>query len=472
MHIQRLKLIPHAILLAIFFTACGYAEPSIPSASSSVTSIEDTAVAVSETSREDITITLAAMNSSSMQDVIDEFNAADNGYKLEVKQYADVKDGVPSDEEYHAADLALVQDLLAGDTIDIICSSSFTDSAYYDILQNKGAFVDLFPLMDQDDKVNTSTVNKHVLDVYSQDGHLYRLPTFYGVETLIGESCYVGNKENWSVDEFIQHWNSLPDGFTFNGSTQSEEIYYVLLRSNINSFIDYENASVHFDSPEFKRLLEFCCQFKTNHGNKMIYDTEAPIFLTRCKIDSLLSMSHVLGDDKEYTFVGYPSENGEGAFFYDRGPCFSICAKTSSDQQHGAWEFIRSFATYEYQKEHAVSWVPSGSDDLQFGGEMGFCINNKAFDEVTQNIIDGTYLSKMTYEIQGESYPIILPTAKVRDRLVHYFESVQNHSSGNPSAVYNIVTEEIMGCLAGEKSVEDTIRMIQSRASIWISEQS
>lgn len=63
--------------------------------------------------------------------------------------------------------------------------------------------------MEQDAEVNRSTLNDRILQLNETDGKLYRLPTFYGVETLIGEAKYVGSKENWTVDEFISQWKNV-----------------------------------------------------------------------------------------------------------------------------------------------------------------------------------------------------------------------------------------------------------------------
>lgn len=75
----------------------------------------------------------------------------------------------------------------------------------YQILQNKGAFVDLYSFMENDPEVNTDTLDTHVLEVNEIDGKLYTLPDFYHINTLQGESKYVGTKENWTFDEFEEH---------------------------------------------------------------------------------------------------------------------------------------------------------------------------------------------------------------------------------------------------------------------------
>lgn len=94
----------------------------------------DTAASVAATEpkpSETITLTLALTGQTKMQDVIDAFNAADNGYQIEVRSYAKSSEGVPTEEEYHYADLAFLQDIMTTDEVDIVCSASVFDAAYY-----------------------------------------------------------------------------------------------------------------------------------------------------------------------------------------------------------------------------------------------------------------------------------------------------------------------------------------------------
>lgn len=464
------------IAAAMLLQGCESAPQQIDPLETAEIAQSDTAASVAVTEpkpSETITLTLALTGQARMQDVIDAFNAADNGYQIEVRSYAKSSEGVPTEEEYHYADLAFLQDIMTTDEVDIVCSASVFDAAYYEILQKKGAFADLYPFMEQDAEVNTSTLNDHILQLNETDGKLYRLPTFYGAETLIGEAKYVGSKENWTVDEFNSQWKKRPGEFTIGGATQSEDIYYNVLRGNLNSFIDYENAQVHFDVPEFRRILEFCNQFDSNHGNKGVYDYDLPSFVSQARIDTFMYMTGVYSGDIDYTLVGYPSDNGEGAFFYDRDNSWSISAKSSPEKQRGAWEFIRTFATYEYQKSHVIEFVEFKSDPSKsfYTSERGFCVNNRAFDETVHEIMDGKYYHG-TIESKGETIEITLPTQEDLDGTLRYFNTINQWQAGCTYALNTIINEEVMKYFAGDASLDETANSIQSRASLWISEQS
>ncbi|MBQ9111724.1 MAG: extracellular solute-binding protein [Oscillospiraceae bacterium] len=454
-------------------TACGAQNESIRSDSENSRQTEQ---------KEDIVLTIAVNGTPDMQDVIDAFNAAENGYRIEMKQYRELTgaDGLPityTDEEAQYADMEILQDIINTDEIDIICSQSFFNNVYYEILKNKGAYADLYQFMAEDTEVNTDTLNRHVLSLNEVDGKLCSLPTFYGITTMIGETQYVGTKENWTVDEFISRWEQMPGNATISNSRQSENVYYVMLRNNLEAFVDHEHAQVHFDSPDFKRLLEFCGSFESNHGQKGTYDYDAPQFVQEFYIDGFMgadgaAQGDFYDDGRRYTMVGFPSADGDGAFLSDRAYSYAISAKSSPDEQKGAWEFIRSFVTYEYQMSHVIPLVDDGHPDgPRYSSEIGLCINNRAFEETAKGIMDGTYYGG-TYEDKGKEYEITLPTQEDYERLTAYIQSIQRWETRSHGPLWNIINEEIMYYFSGERTLDETVELIQSRASIWISEQS
>lgn len=418
---------------------------------------EDNSVIEENSVTDEIVLTMAISGNPEIEDVVEEFNASNNGYQIELKRYGASSADDPESLRY--ADFDLLQDIVKG-KVDVVCSLSFSDSAYYEILKNKEVLVDLYTFMENDEEVNCSTLNQHVLKTNERNGKLYSLPTFYGVTTLIGKSEYVGTKENWTTEEFVAHWKQMPEGATICGYTQSENIYYFLLRNNLDAFIDYNNQEVHFDSSDFVEIMEFCSEFDSNHGMKGVHDADAPEFVSPCYIDGFSSTAGMFQEDSPYTLVGYPSSDGTGAFLRNVYESYSICANISTEKQQGAWEFIRTFATYQYQKSHMIS----------SNGQGGIPINNKVLDETAKEIIDGKY-SDGTYTVEGIPYKASLPTQEDYEGFLEYVNHIERWEPGNHGAIWTIVAEETAAFFSGEKSLDDTIKMIQSRATIWISEQ-
>lgn len=426
---------------------------------------------------EDIVLTVAMTGDSScMEDTIEEFNALDNGYRVEIKRYGNEFDPFDdtvdlSSELYASKDFEVIQDIMNSNDIDIVCNNSFENESYYRILQNKGAFVDLYSFMENDSEVNTSTLNSHVLNVNEVNGKLYTLPTFYAINTLVGDTQYVGNKENWTIDEFISHWNEMPDGTTIAGATEKENVYRSLLQFNLSSFIDYDNAKVNFDSSEFKGMLEFCNSFPSMVGEKGTYDDDAVSFVDSIIIDQIMS-AQMFNEENGKTFVGYPSSDGNGAYLTSYGICYSISANSSLEKQQCAWDFIRTFVTEDWQVENAIPFIEaSGNTEAHYSTEFGLCVNNNAFDKIADGLINHKYYSA-TFVDKDIEYERHFPTAEDIDRLKSYIDTINLWGTVVDDSLWEIIDEEILDYLHGEQSLDECVEFIQNRASIWISEQS
>ena len=445
--------------------------------SSSVNSSNNSQGESIQEKKEDIILTMAMSgNTSGIDKAIKEFNEADNGYQIQIKRYFDQfnEDGssnVLSEEEYQYKDLEVLQDIMNTTNIDIVCNASFIEGGYYDILQNKGAFVDLYTFMENDSEVNSDSLDMHVLSLNEIHGKLYSMPTFYTINGLYGESKYVGTKENWTFDEFVEHWNAMPVGTTLMGSTDKMAFFDVVLRNNLNSFVDYKNAQVHFDSPEFKKMLEFCNQFEQRNTEKPIYDYDAPSMLSLFIARGIMN-AHLFDKDNGITWVGFPSNDKNGAYLTNANLCYSICASSSPEKQKGAWEFIRTFVTKEWQIENAIPLLSAGGIDKDYySEEIGLCINKNAFDEIGKRLINKEYYPE-TFSDGNDEYNTRFPTEKEVKELRRYIDSIDRWGTLVSGSISEIVYDEVTSYFAGGQTIDETIEHIQNRASIWVSEQS
>ncbi len=425
------------------------------------------------------------------QKAVDEFNRADNGYKIEFKSFSDgfYREDINSSytmEQREQMEFLLIQDLINHDEIDIIMSISFINPTKYESLKRKGAFVDLYKFMETDSEVTKSALNETFLKLSENEGKLYSLSPFFTVQTLIGEEQYVGTEEGWTFADFVAGWEKMPDNATIANANTADNVYYNVLRSNDQYFIDNQNAQVHFDSPEFKEMLEFCNSFpyypeKDNQQMSYDYDYYSPVYVDDLSISGIMDSTYFDDNYREdnsakacnYTFVGYPSEDGNGAYIMPWGDTFSICTSATDEEQKGAWEFIRTFLTEEWQAGNAVQvqeYTENGETLRNISGENGLCVNNKAFDRVAEAIINGEYFDGKGSR-QGTEYTYDLPTWDNVNELKRYIGTINRLETDIDRPLFNIMTEEVLSYFAGEKSLDEAVDNIQNRTSIWVSEQ-
>ena len=432
---------------------------------------------------ETVTVTIASIDqmNDDIANAISAFNAEDNGYYIDVKYYyldRSAADRETSIKNGIAADFKFLQDMINTDDIDIVYSNSYVNASSYESLKNKGAFADLYPFMENDSEVNSAALNSHILELNETDGKLYSFPTYYGINTMIGKTKYVGDKENWTTDEFFEHWNNAPAGMNVSDSPYAEGVYRTVLW-DIEDFVDYDKGEVDFDSDDFRRLLEFCGSFPSNNNEKYEEIDWNKVFIMRFGIDSMLSagvfnkdyVHYLLGEKDKYTLVGNPRADGNGAYFADIGLRFSICSNSSAEKQRGAWEFIRSFYTYDYQKENAIIFAKDVMGNEVISSEKGLCINKKAFDEVGREIVSGKYYADLNKSLNEEWQKYQIPTEDSFKKFCQYIERVNRWIPRRDVELISIVDEEVFAYLADGQSLDRTIDIIQDRASIWMSER-
>lgn len=455
-----------AMIMTLSLASCGDTVKNAEISSDSQSSSADS---------EDTVIHLAtALQINYIDKAVKEFNEADNGYRIEIIEYDHTLDASEMLEgtanSLDLTDFELIQSLINTTEIDLVASWAFAEESNYRLLQQKGAFADMYKFMENDDEINTQTLNSHVLQLNEIDGELRSIPTFYTANALGGNPDYVGTKINWTIDELISHWEKMPDNATIHGGRTKEWAYYQVVRESLMQYVDFENAKVYFDSPDFRKALEFCNTFDYNDRQKTDYDYDAPDFCYECNIFSFSSLATLDfgSENPKIAFVGYPSSNGKGAYLRSFGQCFSISAKADENKQKGAWEFIRTFFTEEWQEENALSYSDRAKG---YASENAFCMNKQANENIKNNVVNKKY-SPPTFESKGETFTTYFPTLEDCNALEEYLNTIDRWEVNIPTGIYEAITEEIFTYFAGEISIDECIDRIQSRTSIWISEQS
>ncbi len=495
---------PISVLFAsvILLTGCGNNSGS-GSVSENAAVPENRTETAPDAAKDDIVLTMACVYEvwEPVREQIDKFNAEDNGIIIEIKNYTEDLEGLGCDEEgvfigynndeLKMLDLQVMQDLINKDDIDIIGPFSFGNGAKYEFFKQNGGCADLYGFMENDAEVNSGTLNEHILSLNECDGSLYSLPTHYAAWTMAGKTEYVGTERNWTIDEFIDCWNAMPEGASVNGSNIAEDIYYDVLRHNNASFVDYDDYEVDFDSEDFRRMLEFCGTFPSNMGDK--YESDGinerlvqVIPITNYKSAAVSEMNYVSHRTEKYrlrdgshTLVGFPTSDRRGAYLFSPYYELSICANISDERQQAAWQFIRELYTEEFQTEtfatRRESYNPQTGDTyVDYLLLEGFPINNAARKNIAAAFVNGEYESSSTAAVP-EDAPMqpeeIKPEQADISYIDDYIASIDRWESPNlDRELFSMVEEEVLAYLHGEHDIDTTIDLIQDRASIWISE--
>lgn len=424
---------------------------------------------------EDIVLTMAVWSvddgDNPYQEAVDAFNAEDNGYRIEFKAYKDEYPGNMDEdleENYQLYDdnLKAVQEMYNEDALngafDITLSYASGGRNDFDRLAAKGAFADLNTIMAMDEGFDRASLNSHVLSLFEHDGQLFFMPQGFYVQTLRGETKYAGNKENWTFDEMVEHWDQMPEGSAVGGGGYTSRFYTYLeiIRSDMGRFYDYYTGEVNFDSEEFINYLRFIERFyaEPDGFTKPDYDYESPQLISNAPIYGFGGYHGVMwpivpGSDEEHEWclVGYPSENGSGAYI---APLDEIAVSSFSDEekQYGAWLFIKELVSYDMQYRAEIGLYLT----------QGFPINNDAFEQMAAEA--SAHEGEPNYgTASGIETDFGNVTAAEVEDCKAYIESIDRTSTQFTDEMFDATNEELEPFFRGEITPEECAANIQAR---------
>jgi ABC-type glycerol-3-phosphate transport system substrate-binding protein len=332
----------------------------------------------------------------------------------------------------------------------------------------RGYLIDLKPFLIADPEFNSETLIENVLRVAEVDGALYHIFPEFGFRTIIGNTSVLGEEPGWNMEEFKAVLNQNPDADLPMGSTFTrDEFLSWTVSVNMSMLVNRDRATVHFDSDYFISLLELAATFPEHSDHiDAILGTD----------DEILEQQETIGNGRQImvpftaervfdyriaraflgrstVFKGIPSENREGTVLISAGSNIGIT--TRCEDAGAAWEFVRIFLTEDFQRDYVIENFPvnrviwNEMVKLETHPQMGYAIAS----------VDGHYIQLAQFSVSD------------MDLLLQHIESITTMVRVDES-LWNIISESASNFFNGQISAQDAARIIQNRASIYISEQS
>ncbi|MGN1147268.1 MAG: ABC transporter substrate-binding protein [Lachnospiraceae bacterium] len=418
------------------------------------------------------TLTLGCMSlSQTLQSAIVDFNKNSDAYRIEVKDYTASIDW-SADNGMTAYEDAITQfnnDILTGNAPDLFA----TDNLNLNLLAAKGAIEDLSPYLESSTVVKREDLFEPVLKAYTKADVLCAIPTTFYVNTLVGRTAEVGEEAGWTLDEMLDYAKQYPDAEIFTYASRSSVLQYCLM-FDMDSYVNWETGECSFDTPEFKKILEFAAGYPEEPD----YETSEPKRLGNHEaLLSVVSFSEAydwqvqeLMFGEPVTAIGFPSGNSTGVMVNGDD---SVCISATSKNKEAAWSFIESLLSEEAQEDNYMSW--------------GFPIRRDAFDRMMEEAMvpdyqydengevmldengDPVEVSHMSYGWDDVTFDIYSVKQDEVDHITDVIGQIGGVLSWNQEWM-NIVTEETESYFAGQKTVDEVAEIIQSRVQIYVNE--
>jgi len=336
---------------------------------------------------------------------------------------------------------------------------------------------DIGELIAKDEELSKQEYLDNVFKAMYVNDKMYTLIPYFAVSTMVARKDMVGERTGWTMSEMQDFLKTLPsDVKAYDGDYTREIMLYYVMQFCGDDFVDVNTGKCNFDSPEFIEILEFVktlpeeINYDDEYWNNYDWTEVENMFRNKkavmmsCTIydfkDLVSQFKGRLGDDP--VFVGFPGVSGNSSVIMPVSSVFAISAK--SQNQEGAWQFVRQYLTKEFQT----------NDDY-----YGLPVLKSAFIEKANLATKKPYwIDEMTGEKQeyeysywGSEEEIILDpfTQKEVDDICNFIYSIEKGVYNNPY-ITNIVNEEASAFFKGQKTAKDVVQIIQSRAQIYVDE--
>ena len=431
---------------------------------------------------------------------IAEFNKTNEDYTIYATSYSESNDT----SDYTAALTKFNNEILAGNVPDILLISS---GMPYNSYASKGLFADLYEFMDKDDVYNRDAFMPNVLKAMEKDGKLYEITPSFTVQTYAAKKSLVGDATSLTMDQANQILATMPEGATLTNDSQTMTASNFLSTAiTFSNFVDYTNATCNFDSPEFKAILETAKKYPAEIDYDALYNDNPNYWMeqeTACRENRALLYSVYFNDFSIYTntrdayfgedisFVGFPGSGASNATGSVISTGSEIAVSSKSKYKDGAWEFIKlvldnavgeqdsgnygvaitSDASVAEAADEAVKRITSQYYGLPVVKSQLQALGQQATIPQTYTDTDGTVQQvDNTYYVGNTEVKVNLITQDEVNMLIDYFSTVDTIARYDESLT-DIINEEANAYFKGTKSVDEAASLIQSRASIYLSEQ-
>lgn len=414
---------------------------------------------------------LDIFSNSTLTSQIYKFNKSSTDYRIEVKDYAENFDYAdyasnPDPNAYSIAYSALAEamylDMINGEGPDVIMTSWGTSSLAR--FEAKGLLADLYELASKDESFNKADYIQNILSVYENDGKLYQFPLGFVLQGLVGPVRLIGDRTGWTVEQFNEMVNSLPEGVLPMVNITQSSLLSSCLVSSMGTFVDFTKNEVNFENDDFYKLLDLAKTYgedddaQDDMGPGTIIDDSNYVDPWELMNTGKLALSEVYVYDvsavaqyrydfgEEVSFVGYPSADKSG-LACNVEQSFAISAESSN--QEAAWEFVKGFLTEESQSaQYSIPILQS-------------VLDKKIDAALNPPEQPGGYDMYYGYELTQED----------ADKLLNLIGAVSSKTESDQQ-ILAIILEEVPAYFNGQKTEQDVAAIIQNRVKTFVNEKS
>ncbi len=405
------------------------------------------------------------------QEVLNKFNLEHKGeVQIEVRDYTKLSEGGKQ-----GVDL-LMTEITAGRGPDIIelGTSGETSQLSYRRLAEQGYLEDLWPYIEEDPGLGRGEngLLKGVLEAPLQaakiNGGLYAIFEKAQLHTLVGAKSVVGDRTGWTPEELLDTFAAMPDGSVILEDYQNwkdpsvkQRFFTSLLYGFSDLFIDWEEGKCFFDGERFRSLLELTSRLPDQNDLERVCANQLEAqseHFNRLRDGVVMLEDTGFGHRGEWrtrydwffgesAYVGYPVDDGSpGSYFEPVG--IKLAMSSTCRNKEAAWLYMR-------QMYYSLGKYGQGIDvgKMLYRRELRAAMTDLCYTRIGTEIVQ------------------FLPlTRKEHARIQELCDSTARSSLLVDQELVDLVMEAAGPYFAGDKTLDETVRLIQSRAELYVNE--
>lgn len=380
-----------------------------------------------------------------LRQIVGQFNTSNEKYKVVIKSY---------DQE------RLLTEMLSGNGPDLVSNNAID----FRECVEKGMIEDLTFYLENSQALTEEMLFEKVMEVYTIDNVLTCIPPAFYIDSLYGRASELGRQPGWTMQEFLTYVEGHRGCSVLEGSTFGDSQNMIIILnwwSQQDKWVDWESGTAFFDSEDFRTLVEFAAGYKSFYDDTVFQEEseerwqEGKIALLNNAVvnfENYMDIKDLMSGDM--ISIGYPNENGIPVYGIGGYRGYGI---SSSADKEGAWAFIEYQVLNQKGSLKADGGIPTLKSAYQ-----------DMIDEAVsyRNGIEENDLSNGERNANGEFF--------VTQEDIEIFEYMIENAAfggGRYSAVESILLEEMESCFSGDRTVDETVGIIQNRVQLYLDER-
>ena len=402
------------------------------------------------------------------QAAVDRFNRTHEDIQIEVRDYFE-ENGI-------SGKTRLLTEIAAGNIPDII-DFGRSDKLPYERMARKGLLEDLWPYIENDPDLGREGVVEAPLKAAEVDGGLYAVFDDVEIDTLAGAENIVGDRTSWTQAELREAYAAMPPDSTMMDFMEcKQDVFQSVFYLSAECYVDWKRGECFFDGDNFRLTLEFIndnfpddyeafdglgqdmLKQSIERGERILSGRQMLSRELLCRPKHIQICDALYGSGGRASFVGYPMEDGSvGSRFMIMGHRLGMSSVCQNKE--AVWDFLREMLLPQYES----------MEELTSAGSWFIPLNRADYERVQRYDLLGRDRRDHTLYRGGPTLQLRAATPEEVERFENFMNSIDKIDLYD-NEVYNIAWDVVSAYFAGDKTLDETVELVQNRVGLYVNE--